>query len=205
MRTMRITEGQLRRVIREELLREVRITPDNLPDDITFRLSVSSSGDMFTVTAYKRSVDFGFLAAHKIRSQDVPCYGAYEVGESHSQFRGFGPLIYDIALETATELGGGIMSDRMAVSDSARNVWRYYQNNRSDVERQQLDSPENELTPTRFDNCNVMISKNISRDELGDVGRWPEHPLSGVYRKPGMETVRQLVRMGKINLRGIGV
>ena len=200
---MRITESRLRQLIRETLFTEARITPDNIPDDITFRLSVSSTGGMITVTAYKQSVEFGFLEAHRVRSQDVPCYEAYEVGHSGSQLKGFGPLIYDIAVEAATELGGGLMSDRMAVSDSAYNVWRYYQHSRPDVKRLQLDSPENEITPIRKDNCNVNTPKNITKDKFGDESRWPEDPLSGVYQKPGMETIRQLIRMGKIQMKGI--
>ena len=202
---MLITEGQLRRIIREELLREVRITPDNLPDGITFRLFVSSTGGMIRVSAKKHSVEFGEVEAHRVRSEDVPCYGAFEIGNSYSQFRGFGPILYDIAMEAATALGGGLMSDRMSVSDEARPVWSYYQNNRPDVERLQLDSPQNELTPIRKDNCNVMISKRLADEEMGDEGRWPEYPLSGVYRKPGMETVRRLMDMGKIEVKGMDI
>lgn len=200
-----IDEALLRRVIRSTLLNEARITPDNLPDDITFRLSVSSSGGMIRVSAYKHSVEFGEVIAHKVQNDDVPCYGAFEVRNSYTQFRGFGPIIYDIAMEAATALGSGLMSDRSAVSDRAYPVWNYYQNNRPDVTRQQLDSPQNELTPIRRDNCSVMSSKNIARDEQGDERRWPENPLAGVYEKPGMETVRRLMSMGKIILKGIDV
>lgn len=200
---MLITEGQLRRIIREELLREVRITPDNLPDGIKFRLFVSSTGGMIRASVYKHSVEFGEVVAHKVRNQDVPCYGAFEVRNSYSQFKGFGPILYDITMEAATELGGGLMSDRMSVQDPARHVWSYYQNNRPDVERLQLDSPEDDITKNvRFDNCNVMISKNLAGE---DVSQWKDYPLSGVYRKPGMETVRRLMDMGKIDIKGMDI
>ncbi len=196
---MRITEGQLRRIIREELLREVRITPDNLPDDVTFKLRVSGSGNIIQVYAYRNGTDLGKVMAGRAMSEMTPCSGAYEVLESITYRKGLGPLLYDIALEAATELGGGLMSDRMVVSGDAQRVWGKYQNDRHDVERMQLDSEENELTPTNADNCNVLNAKAYAGDD------WYGHPLAGVYRKPGMETIRRLVSMKKLQVDGMDI
>ena len=38
---MRITESQLRRIIREELLSEARLTPEDIPEGIMFNMKVS--------------------------------------------------------------------------------------------------------------------------------------------------------------------
>ena len=57
-----------------------------------------------------------------------------EVGES-----GYGPLLYDIAMELISLLGdGGLMPDRVEVSSSARNVWKRYYEDRSDIEKTAL-------------------------------------------------------------------
>lgn len=196
---MRITEAGLRRVIREELLRETRVTPDNLPEDVSFKLRVSSGRSFIHVHAHRRGLNIGTVTAGRVKNETSPCRDAYEVVGSVSDLKGLGPLLYDIAMEAASEFGGGLMSDRMSVSDDAQRVWRKYQNSRPDVERLQLDSQENELTPTHTDNCDVRISKSFVDDG------WPDFPLSGVYRKPGMETIRRLVRMKKIQIDGMDI
>jgi hypothetical protein len=198
---MRITERQLRRIIREEILREVRITPDNLPDDFTFKLRVTSlgKGSRIVVMAMRDGVNYGSVEAIRVENEMRPCRDAYEVLFSRVTRKGFGPLLYDIAMEAATELGGGLMSDRMVVSGDAQRVWQKYQDDRSDVERMQLDSEENELTPTNADNCNVLNAKAYAGDD------WHGHPLAGVYRKPGMETIRRLVSMKKLQVDGLNV
>jgi hypothetical protein len=189
-------EGRTRR---KGILREVRITPDNLPDDFTLKLIVSNSGGRIVVLAMRDGERYGGVEALRTRSERSPCRDAYEINFSHSSRRGLGPLMYDIAMEAASELGGGLMSDRFVVSNDAQRVWRTYQNDRPDVDRMQLDSEENELTPTHTDNCSVSISKSFVDDG------WPDHPLSGVYRKPGMETIRRLVSMKKLQVDGMDI
>jgi hypothetical protein len=103
-------------------------------------------------------------------------------------------------MEAATEIGGGLISDRFVVSDDAQRVWRKYQDNRSDVNRKQLDSMEDELTPgEEDDNCDVRISKSYAGEE------WADFPLSGAYRKPGMETIRRLVNLRKMQVDGLDI
>jgi hypothetical protein len=196
---MRITGSQLRQIIREELLREVRITPDNLPEDVTFKLRISSAKNFIHVFARRGGLEIGQVTTSRVSDEASPCRDAYEVVSSGVKLKGLGPLLYDIAMEAASEFGGGLMSDRMSVSDDAQRVWSKYQNVRTDVERLQLDSQENELTPTYTDNCDVRISKSFVDDG------WPDFPLSGVYRKPGMETIRRLVRMKKIQIDGMDI
>ena len=75
---MRITEGQLRRIIRETLLHEARITPDNLPDGITLKLKVTAGGDMIIVNAWKDGNGHGTVEAHRTRSKRSPCRGAQD-------------------------------------------------------------------------------------------------------------------------------
>jgi len=195
---MRITEARLRQVIRDELLREVRITPDNLPDDIALRLRVSTGGNIIDVTAIRDGKNLGWVQAHRSRG-NPSCRGAFEVVNSLAVRKGLGPLLYDIAMEAATEIGGGLMSDRMTVSDAAQRVWRKYQEDRPDVTYLKLDSVENEKTDPYEDNCDVMIAKSFAGDD------WYDHPLAGVYRKPGMETIQRLLRMKRLQVDGMDI
>lgn len=195
---MRITEGQLRRIIRAELLREAAFDPYNLPAGVRFKLVVSDAS--IVLIALKGPFEVGKIEAKKTIFLEGPCWKAYMIEWARSQIDGLGPLMYDIVMEAATELGGGLISDRVTVKDPARNVWRYYQSSRPDVERQQLDSLDDELTPgDEEDNCDATLAKDAAGDE------WADHPLSGAYRKPGMKTIRKLSNMGKIELKGISV
>jgi len=193
-----VTEAKLRQTIREELLHEIRVTPDNLPDGITLKLNVTAGGSMIIVNAWWGSV-LGTVEAHRTRSKRSPCRGAYQVMYSRSFRKGLGPLLYDIAMEAASEIGGGLMSDRDVVSDAAQRVWSKYQNDRPDVTYLRLDSEENERTDPLDDNCNVLNAKAHAGDD------WYDHPLAGVYRKPGMETIRRLVSMKRLQVDGMDI
>jgi len=75
---------------------------------------------------------------HIDRSISVDEGTAYEV-ESAFTDKGFGPLLYDIAMEMVYLLGGvGLMPDRTSVSPAARKVWEKYFTSRSDVEHKEL-------------------------------------------------------------------
>ena len=102
---------------------------------------------------------------------------------------GWGPMLYDVAMEFASLNGGGLISDRGGVSPSARKVWAYYMNSRSDVTAHQLDDPDNTLTPEEEDNCNQVVAgfdiegpDTYSPREV-DVD-WVKSPLSKRYTAP---------------------
>ena len=86
------------------------------------------------------------------------CGGAMMVSHS-SATQGWGPLLYDLAMELATERGGGLIADRGSVSGEAQAVWNYYMANRGDVTGIQLDDLDNTLTPEDEDNCDQHISR----------------------------------------------
>lgn len=58
---------------------------------------------------------------------------------------GYGPLMYDIVME----LEGGLTSDRNSVKPAAKNVWKYYHDNRPDVKEKEFDDLENPKTPQK--------------------------------------------------------
>ena len=102
---------------------------------------------------------------------------------------GWGPMLYDVAMELATQVGGGLTPDRSSVSNDAQNVWSYYFNDRGDVESQQLDLTYKEvayytdlglskLTPDiEEDDC--LQSKSIRAYE----DKWNPSPISKRYTK----------------------
>mgnify|MGYP001326249197 CR=1 FL=1 len=115
-----------------------------------------------------------------------PCGDAYMVGSSDAT-HGWGPLLYDLAIEYATEVGAGLMPDRGSVSADAQGVWQYYMQNRGDVTAHQLDDPRNTLTPAEEDNCDQEVAGGFhyqySRAEEPENPDWMKSPLSKRWTK----------------------
>ena len=100
---------------------------------------------------------------------------------------GWGPMLYDVAMEVATLKGGGLMADRGMVSASAERVWKYYMTNRSDVTAHQLDDLKNTLTPEEEDNCDQEVAGGSHGMYGGDTVEnpdWMNSPLSKRYTAP---------------------
>ena len=120
------------------------------------------------------------------------CDMAWKLSGSEAQ-RGWGPLLYDVAMEVATIKGNGLMADRDSVSPSARNVWRHYLDSRSDVENYQLDNFSDEITPyIEVDNCDQEVAE---RDETSHP--WHTSPLSKRYTKAPTQ-IEKLKAMDKL-------
>jgi len=102
------------------------------------------------------------------------CKGAYHIGSVNA--KGWGPLLYDIAMEWTTMKGSGLIADRQSQTLEARVVWDYYMKNRlGEINPVQLDDLNNTRTPEEEDNCNQIVA--------GDNWQEPTNPLSKIYTK----------------------
>jgi hypothetical protein len=112
--------------------------------------------------------------------------------------KGWGPMLYDVAMEYATMNGGGLMSDRGAVSKDAREVWNYYMANRGDVTGIQMDDLQNTLTPEEEDNCFQRIATSFGGPGGEPIdGSFVDSSLSKRYTKPPT-TIEALRSAGKL-------
>lgn len=117
--------------------------------------------------------------------------GGYRILQTYDVTKGFGPLLYEIIIEKATEEGKFLMSDRHEVSQSAKRVWDVYLN-RPDVEKIQLDINDHEskeldipqITPDFKDDDTSMDSAIKDKGEK----YWPESSLAKGYYKKGKLT-----------------
>lgn len=135
-----------------------------------------------------------------IRKEDVNgnCLGAFEVFSSDAT-RGFGPLLYEVALEYASQKGGGLMSDRNSVSDYAEYVWSEYEKRTPGVKNKQLDVDLDKTTmadflKTRIDNLTATPEDDCNQTKaIRDLGAdWNKSPLSKVYIKKSTEVMSAL-------------
>jgi len=218
---MNILESQLRKIINEEidkvLLLEAAKGPGDLPEDVLVviapdpniefrtRIFYGTRGRKIRVLGVEQgglhpsNSPFGGIIIKK--SREGTCGNAWKI-QSVSADDGWGPMLYDIAMEWATLNGGGLMSDRLTVSGEAREVWDYFFNKRSDVIPHQLDNLENELTPDiESDNCNQRTAAwndwAIDPEDMDMKDRWAESPLSKRYTK-GPQTMQKLASMGRL-------
>jgi hypothetical protein len=186
---MRITERQLRRIIREELLREAAMTPlEARHHDIRFEMR--KWRDKVKIVALQGEEEIGWIAADLIPHEYMR---VWEVTQSSVEKRGLGPLLYDLAMDAVAP--DPLTSDRHAVSSSAKQVWDYYLNNRGDVRYKQLDDPYNTLTPTDRDNYQ-------QRSALRWGGELADSSLSKAYKKRsgGTPTLSALQGMGILDI-----
>ena len=164
---------------RKYLLTEAAKGPEDLPDDIVVAIKGAESKDgRVWVTYHERGVVAGKAgmrstspsgrivmrkASGEPRTGD--CMGAYEIKSSKAD-DGWGPLLYDVAMEVAGE--SGLIADRSSLSDDAYAVWQYYMKSRSDVKKKQLDDLDNTLTPDGGDNCDTTTARDHETKEPGD-------------------------------------
>ena len=191
----------LREYIRE-LLTEAAKGPADLPEGVFVEIIEQGDHAKFRY-AYKdpasppspgSSSPGGKVA---IMKPDHPCGGAWEVVLSNAT-SGWGPMLYDVAMEWATQNGGGLVSDRSSVSPAAREVWNYYLSNRGDVQSVQLDDLKNTMTPEEEDNCE-QHSATVGRSSAGmpKTIDFQGSPLSKRYTK-APTTMNALEAAGKL-------
>jgi hypothetical protein len=85
--------------------------------------------------------------------------------ESSCVDKGYGPLLYDIAMETVTKHGCMLVSDRKIVSDDAFKVWKYYYENRPDIRKQELAVGHWHMGPRTEEYFKTMTE---------DTATWPD-------------------------------
>jgi len=129
-------------------------------------------------------------------ADEHPCNNAMVIRWSQAK-KGFGPLLYDVAIEVATKIAGGLTSDRKSVSDDAYKIWDYYLNKRSDVIDNQMDNEKSNLTPKiKTDDCLQKAAVLHSRLK---GGTWESSPISKIYSKESV-TLQKLKSLGRLIL-----
>jgi len=192
---MKLTEAKLKQLIKEVMTEGAKGIAD-IPDGVFVSVEKHPSENSYTIRYVNDEgknprKSHGFKGTVVIEEpqlvDDYPCEGAFMISWTAAS-HGYGPLLYDVAMEVATLAGGGLVSDRTIVSTDAQRVWRYYLNNRTDVQNSQLDNEDDSFQNGTEDDC----IQNISRATItGMYDTWEDSPLSKVYKKQP-DTLRAL-------------
>ena len=189
---MKLTEAKLKQLIKE-VMTEAAKGPADLPDGVYVSVEKHPSEKSYSIR-YVNEEGKSPGKSHGLKGtivieepqlvDDYPCNGAFMIGWSAAS-SGFGPLLYDVAMEVATMFGGGLVSDRTIVSTDAQAVWSYYLNRRTgrisgDVDATQLDNEDDSFNNGTEDDC----VQNISRATItGLYDDFTDSPLSKAYKK----------------------
>lgn len=184
---------------RRFLISEKMKTPEDLKDlkheDGEHLWVISHEGKRFTeffITTEDHPSEPLLGGISVTKPDDGNCGGAWMVGMVQAQ-EGWGPFLYDIAMEWTTINGGGLMPNRKEVSSEARRVWDFYLNNRDDVESHQLDKEGGELTDDPSDDCGQF---SAGMDDMERITDWAASSLSKRYTKSPPSVIEQVKSNG---------
>ena len=178
----------LREYIRE-LLAEGMKTIDDLPGGV--KVEVTDYGDSVLIAlsssydkSRNRKPDGRIMIGEP---DDVGACGGAWVIKMVAADPGWGPFMYDIAMEWATMNHNGLAPDRDEVSADARRVWNYYFNRRAgkggDVVAHQLDDEKADTE----ESCVQTLPRKFEGDDY-----WKDSPLSKRYTKSPPTTIDAL-------------
>ena len=160
----------------------------------------------------------GILNMHKAKSDEGNCLNAWVISYSLAD-KGYGPLLYDVAIEIASmdPSTSGLTPDRTNLSADAFKVWKKYLTIRPDVEKVQLDDLENSLTPDAEDNCDPDSATNhapfpsllslFGDEDEEEYNKNFAKYLKGsavmkVYSKKSAPAIKKLISVGKLFMNG---
>lgn len=208
---IKMKNAELRKVIRNQVREEVlkRLSEAATPaailaadSSVELGISWSKAFGRMMISLFKNNPDndsqetLGIIHVTPMRGKlpcrprsasGAPLAPAWEVRWSYAQ-KGFGPLLYDIAMEAAGLLGASLTSDREEVSTSAQKIWDYYDTRRPDITSGILDDEIGTLTPDDSDDdCRQEMSKSVA-GEKGDSTAWHQEPISRAFTTQGNRT-----------------
>lgn len=185
--------SSLRQVIRNLILTEGMVKPEQLPPNIgiciehffgkydVFYCELSRNGEMLKRYKFENDTGgpWGIVKITRNNLGQENCDMAFGIHGTEAK-NGYGPLLYDVAMELATLKGSGLVADRRQVSKDALKVWTYYLNRRvptGEIDVFQCDDENNTLTKTTLDNLNQKVARGTHPQD------WTQSPLSKRYSK----------------------
>lgn len=154
------------RIIRENkknILSEGPKLAKDLPEEVFVRIEKwSDAAEVYYSDSEGNRLNQGSKVHGEVKiSKTIPgkrdCIKDAWIVEIAQAAKGWGPLLYEVALEFSTKNGKGLTSDRFLVSQDAKGVWDKYLDRSGSVKATQMD-----------------ISKHTNRFVFGDENKIPQ-------------------------------
>lgn len=202
-------------MFKEYFLLEGMKTPAELKQEQIYFIINHQNEKRIQINMYKRPQKFMFsgqlmkynnLWVFHIQSKENKLGNVY----AH---KGYGPVMYDMAMELASKYGEGLVTPiSIGVgypSDESINVYKYYYNNRSDIQKTPLDyekygfekpkslldtsKPKQDEIPNDDEDDDYWDRYEDDDDDSDDRIKLYEHPwLTTLYVKSNPTTLNQL-------------
>tara|TARA_R100001443_G_scaffold116069_1_gene135492 strand:+ start:100 stop:699 length:600 start_codon:yes stop_codon:yes gene_type:complete len=137
-------------------------------EQILEELGAKASGMKGHGMMRKLGLPYGSIELDKSSGANLPksmgggayggCSDAFHVGIVNS-LSGWGPLLYDVAMEIATQEGAGLIPDRQKVSGDAGKVWTFYATKRAKADEVDIQPLENCIEIPGASYMNKLYSK----------------------------------------------
>lgn len=147
----------------KKVLEEAAKNPSDLPDGYYILVD---EGQGWVSVSYQRQggIDVGLQGAVEANDLFSTCSSnVYVIADAGVTLDGFGPMLYDVLIESLSRKGIAVTADRSLVSADAWNVWEYYFNRR-----------KNEFDVIRLDASDNTMSNYFGDDEE----KWPFKQLT---------------------------
>jgi len=147
---------------------------------------------------------YGAVEIYKGDSKfDGPCFDGHIIMATGAE-QGWGPLLYEIAIEWASQKGGGLTADRGIVSAKAMAVWDKYAK-RSDIEVKQMDISHDlsGVKDVQKDYPQITPDKPVDDCDQGKAVAaagpdWADLSVSKMYYKSTPEVMQALKAAGRL-------
>ena len=153
----------------KKIIQEAAMGPEDLPEDYYVEVS---EGQGWVEVSYKTKnydeIDLeGAIDASKLF---VTCVDkVYVVGNSAVTLDGYGPMLYDVLMESLSRKGIALTADRSLVSEDAWKVWNYYITNRkSELEIIRMDVHSDTMENYFGDNPEKWPFKQLTPNDKSD-------------------------------------
>lgn len=154
---MRITERQLRRIIRDGLIKESHREEEPaivyLGDGVKYLAVIAYDAYDLDMALNLSEVDYnGVIAGVRVipHGQWGPCNGAWHVEIAATSKKGWGSKVYLAALDRV----GQLSPDRWSVSKEAENAWKRLADKYKLIANP-FDDKDNPNTPPEYDDCTL--------------------------------------------------
>jgi hypothetical protein len=161
------------------VLFERALGPNDMPTGSIIEIRSLGEGYVVVTLIDAAGKVVGEVGMHEPDDDTGPCDGAWVIASTHAQ-KGWGPLLYDIAIEWATLNGSGLTPDRESVSKEAFNIWDRYMKTRPDVKHTQLSLD----ACSHFAAAKLAGFSDANPNSIDDKKKLEASPLSKYYSKP---------------------
>ena len=161
----------------KKLISEAAKGPPDLPENayVTVRKYGGNAVEVFYTTkdgydlSNIRSEVRGKVKMRKNTNAEKCVKGVWIV-ESADAASGWGPMLYEVAIEYASSHGKGLTSDRQLVSSAAKGVYDFYQNNRPFVQKVQMDITKRSIEAVFGDEDKIkQLTPNDKTDDCDQI------------------------------------